>query len=238
MTIDLSRYGLEGADKAAELKLIGKAPIFKGAVNLLYAPPGYGKTWNTASMLGQLAPEHKHVLIDSDGSNGIEFVDFCKRYGTTYINLHRAIEIIDKKSWGANGVKSDLERVIDIIERMADEVDLFIIDSFGSVNGSGEINNAEKVAPTLYRLNHLAEKYDIGILLIDHATMESRAKKMDAFKIEGNASGKKKACACVIKFLPMGEADKGGEFIIEKSRNFNLLKPGQAVKVKQRGGEI
>ena len=226
MTIDLSRYGLQDASKTAELEPLGSAPIFKGGLALIYAPSGYGKSWSTASLLGQRSPDHKHLFIDSDGSNGMEFVRHCEANGVSYINLDRAIELKLKKAPGGLTLET-IDWCIDIIEETADEVDCFIIDSFGSVNGGGEINNAEKVAPILYRLNAIADKRECAIVLIDHAT-KGRSNKSSDYKIEGNESGKRKACSSVLKYVPNDttRADLGGVFIVEKSRDYSAFKTG------------
>ena len=198
-------------DEIADLCAVPETNFLFGGLNLIYAPDSYGKSW-------QLCVAVKNSLVtnfylDTDGSNGKAFSDHCINNNTFYVGA-TAIET----NKGSNLFEKTVTAINDIGETMKELKIVIIIDSLTSLIEGIGINNAEDISEPLYNLNRLAAKYDAALILIDHAT--ENTKHLNGFKLEGNAGAKRRTTVTVNRYLPIDpkKPEKGGTFVCERAR--------------------
>ncbi len=215
-----------GYNEVEDLERIGTTPFIHNGLNLVYGIEGSGKSWQVASSLKGIDDV---VYIDTDGSNGKAFVNHCQAHNVHYIK-NAVVESMTGKS-----IADKVNHLIAIITEKAKKEGsnpVFILDSLTSIMEGAEINNAEKIAPVLYKINNYANTNGICIIIIDHATKNND--HQDGFKLEGNAGGKKRTTVATHKYIPINplRPEKGGIFKCEKARgNTGGLKVGDTIEV-------
>jgi hypothetical protein len=210
-----------GYNKVSDLKLVEGTNFLYGGLNLIYGIDGSGKSWQLAMSFASEA-----VYIDTDGSNGSEFLDHCTSNEVHYINSDTVETFKSKTTIG---------KILGLIEAIVKENPeqlIFVVDSLSSINEGGNINNSEDISPIMYAMNNFAEKHSISLILVDHAT-ENR-ELPDGFKLEGNAGAKRRSTVTVNKYISHNKAYPalGGSFICERARgNKDGLSKGNVITI-------
>jgi len=214
-----------------ETKLVPNTPFQYGAVNIVYGLSSTGKSWQLAALLGKANVECAY--IDVDGNNGKDLDDHCAKFDIPRYDLEDPIlsEYIKKD------LKCTSKSLLDIAATLmthlatnpATEI-VFVLDSLTALGEGQEINNAEKIAPLIYKIGALAKKLNCSIILVDHATpiRDPHTGQALTFKLEGNAEGKKRAvnCLCRYEALNINKPEMGGTFVVEKARGNHGIKIG------------
>lgn len=194
-----------------------------GGLNLVYGVDGSGKSWQTAQLITNSTVAN--VYIDTDGANGKQFVTHCNKAGVGYIGC----DAVD--SFVGNSVLSKIINLLEHIGSNSTDPLVVIVDSLTSILEGTRINNAEDISPVMYKLNQVASKHNIALVIIDHATENSEYP--DGFKLEGNVGAKRRATVTTARYVPMDKAKpaKGGTFICERARGntANISKGFQVV---------
>ena len=217
------------------LTQVGKAPIFFDSLALIYAPDGYGKSWQSASLLGTMSNDSTWVIyLDADGSNGKKFAQHCRSKGVEYVSV---ANVDSNEKTGLKKIKS----IISNISKQSDKNMVFIVDSLTSLNDGGRINNAEDISPILYDINEFAQQTGHAIVVIDHATRRyGDDGTVRGFKLEGNEGGKKRPTSSVLRYEPtnVDKPQLGGTFTVERSRDADKFKLGDEFLIKGAKGVI
>ncbi len=218
----------DGYNDAIDLEAVDGTHFLFGGLSMVYGVDGSGKSWQTVALLSKVRDVY---YLDTDGSNGRLFKEHCDTHSVEYIN-NRTVMAVDKKSV----VLKTFTLVKQICDAYKEAGDIgrpvFVVDSLSSIGEGQEINNAEKIAPLLYKINNLAEDYSCSIILIDHSTENSDLE--DGFKLEGNAGAKRRATVSISKYIPIDKKrpNIGGLFKCERIRaNSSGIKIGDTIRV-------
>jgi hypothetical protein len=222
--LDLLGILPSGYSDVEDLDRIGNTNFLYNGLNLVYSMPSYGKSWQTVIALADVEDV---IYLDIDGSNGKKFKDFTHSHNITYVK-QAAIESVVAKIDDKISNKL-IDKVFVLIAKIVNKFrkdnkkfkPTFIIDSLTPLLEGMDINNAEKISPTLYLINNFAEKFSIGFVLIDHATeiRDERGQRI-GFKMEGNISAKFRTAVTVNRYEPndISNPVKGGVFTAERTR--------------------
>lgn len=231
---EISQILCKGFDDLKNLENISNTPFFYGGLNIVYGKAGSGKSWQLAKLISKTNDEAIIVYLDSDGSNGGKFVNHCKSNNIIYASIGK--ELIKDIEWNS---LSNLKKVIVAMNKIHSRINcriIFIIDSLSSILEGADINNSQNISPILYKLNNKAEELDCSIVIVDHSTNKTdlRDGKIVDFKIEGNESAKLRATCSVCKYIPFdyNSPDIGGKFIVERSRDQDLVKKSSEYNVE------
>jgi len=214
----------EGYNQVKDLIGIGETNFLCGGLNIFYGMDGSGKSWQIVKALGcENNNVRNTVYLDTDGSNGLKFVKHCNKYGIEYIssdaihNYPDGEDIFFKVLFLIRAITTSYK------SQNKPYPPVFVIDSLSSIGEGREINNSEKISPLLYEINGIAEKHNICIILIDHATELWHKGELVGFKLEGNASAKRRTTVTVNRYEPIDETQPhlGGTIICERARGNN-----------------
>lgn len=201
----------QDASEVTDLQAVPNTNFLFGGLNIVYGVDGSGKSWQVSA--GLKNSEANNFYLDTDGSNGQLFVNHCIQNNVYYV----LIDSIEKLA-GNKLIKKITMAIITISQTMTILKNVIVIDSLTSIADGLGINNAEDISPTLYELNKLAAKYNIALILIDHATENNDLP--GKFKLEGNAGAKRRATVTVNRYVPIDKKNpsKGGTFTCERAR--------------------
>jgi len=205
-----------GWNSVTDLERVGETNYLYGGLNIVYGIDGTGKSYQVAASFGL----EDVIYLDTDGSNGNVFVQHCLEHNVHYIKHDTIQAIQDKGSLLLKSIKL-IEKVI-VHNRVRDKEfrPVFVLDSLTSLADGQEINNAEKISPLLYELNNHASTYNYCLVLIDHATEQYDKGHKVGFKLEGNASAKRRTSVTVNRYEPTDTRNPqfGGVFLCERAR--------------------
>jgi hypothetical protein len=216
----------DGYNNVSDLKIVEGTNFLYGGLNLVYGVDGTGKSWQIAKCFTSEA-----VYIDTDGSNGSAFKEHCEQHQVHYIN-NDTVETMEISGTQNPTIIMKVLGLIELIKTNNTEQSIFIVDSLSSINEGGNINNSEDISPIMYTMNNFAEKFNIAIILIDHAT--EGKDYQDGFKLEGNAGAKRRSTVTVNRYLPHSKPypELGGTFVCERARgNQDGLSKGSTVVI-------
>ena len=225
-----------GYNKVKDLERVGETNFLYGGLNILYGMDGSGKSWQVVSSLGDidLKEIENIVYLDTDGSNGSLFVEHCYKHGLHYINN----DTIHSHHDGLDLINKVMFMIVSIVKNGNKKYEnfkpVFVIDSLTSIGEGRKINNAEDISPLLYKINNIAEKHNICIILIDHATELYSNGEYKGFKLEGNSSAKRRTTVTINRYEPLETSDPklGGIIVCERARgNIDGLSIGNIQKV-------
>jgi len=231
----------KGYDTAEHFNQVGDTFIASNSLTIVYAPAGHGKSYALTQVIGsEEAIEHK-VFLDFD-NNAYSFKEHCLKYNIEYVNMDYVQEPAEpvkqriarddkknKKPEWPEIIPFKVKVILDALPRRT----TVVFDSLSSMKN--EDPTGKVMADILYALAKLAGRYNINIVVIDHAT-KTRDKfgKVVDFKIEGNESFKTKPAASVVRYdiADLKNPAAGGTFTVMKSRldtvrigdKFNIVK--------------
>ena len=213
----------EDHDVVKPLERVTGTTFIYGGLNLVYGVEGAGKSHQLVKLLSKVAKTNYVIYFDTDGANGKNFVNHCRSNNVHYMKQETIIPYLKDET--STLLDASLRAIETLIKRKRgknpDSKIVIVLDSFMSMAGGQEINNAEKVAPILYKLNHHAEKLDYCLIVVDHATKTfSKDGKVHGFKLEGNEQGKLRTTVTASKYTPFSYSNpqKGGTFELVRTR--------------------
>lgn len=204
--------------------------LLSNALNLLYGPAGYGKSYTSVEMAAKSGVPVLFVDLDSNNS---QFAAHCKKHGVEYLSIlnpqgiPRAVRDEDgrmtfiKRHEAGYTSKAMCADDLQVIETLCElnQGKIIIIDSFSDIYDGDEQNGPIAVQNFMRYLGRLAIRTNNTLLVLEHATyIRDKSGKKTGFKIEGNESGKIKKTACVLRI------DENRVVTVERSRSSTLLK--------------
>jgi len=224
--LDLSDILGNNYNNVKDLTQVGNAPFFFCSLGIVYSLAGYGKSWQTAQIIGSnIDDDTLAFYIDDDGANGRKFMNHCHKHNVNFISA-------DRVDIGAKKKMKNLERALTIIEKLSEANKMkkvFILDSLSSLGEGQRINNPEDISPVLYGINNFAEDLGVAIIIIDHATpIRDENRDTVGFKLEGSDSGKIRATTSVCRYDPydVNAPQDGGYFTVDRTRDSEKFKKG------------
>jgi len=200
--------------EAPENSRVGDAPLLDNGLNLLYAPPAYGKSYTAIAIAGE--SDLPSVFIDLE-SNGQLFVNHCKKNNVAYVYAGSAKDIM-----------SSVKEIVKEIKEQHTKA-LIIIDSYSDLFPDDEgvmPKDAQKQLGDMHKF--FMRDVELPILILDHGTEKDHPSGTGkTFKIEGNKSGKFKKTVAVLRLEKIDGDIENGTFVkVERSRNHDKLPVG------------
>lgn len=180
-------------------------PFAYNALNLVFAPPTYGKSYATCNAL---IDTKNTVYLDFD-FNSTSFKHHCEACNIEYANMGNVWTDLD-----------NIKKVEKIFETLPENT-VIVIDSLASILPNGlNVNDSTDMSNFLRDLNTIMLEASATIILIDHATKRFDSGKIIGFKVEGSETGKYKQCSVVVDYNPTNikKPEMGGTMTVFKSR--------------------